>query len=110
VISLSATPIPRSLHMALTGLRDLSVIETPPPERYPITTYVLEYNEEIIVEAVTKEIERQGQVFFVHNRIEDIYRVKEQLDELFPGIKIAVGHGRMKEDELARVMMDFVNG
>ncbi|MDD2511015.1 MAG: transcription-repair coupling factor, partial [Syntrophomonas sp.] len=110
VISLSATPIPRSMHMALTGLRDLSVIETPPPERYPITTYVLEYNEEIIVEAVMKEIERQGQVFFVHNRIEDIYRVKEHLDELFPGIKIAVGHGRMKEDELSRVMMDFVNG
>ncbi len=110
VISLSATPIPRSLHMALSGLRDLSVIETPPPERYPITTYVLEYNEEIIAEAVAKEIERQGQVFFVHNRIEDIYRVKEQLEGLFPAIKIAVGHGRMKEEELSRVMLDFLQG
>ncbi|MDD3269615.1 MAG: transcription-repair coupling factor [Syntrophomonadaceae bacterium] len=110
VISLSATPIPRSLHMALTGLRDLSLIETPPPERYPVTTYVLEYNEEIIADAIRNEIGRRGQVFFVHNRIEDIYKVKEHLDEIFPGIKIALGHGRMKEDELARVMMDFVAG
>ncbi|MEN6324690.1 MAG: transcription-repair coupling factor, partial [Syntrophomonas sp.] len=110
VISLSATPIPRSLHMALTGLRDLSLIETAPPERYPVTTYVLEYNEEIIADAIRNEIEREGQIFFVHNRIEDIYKVKEQLDALFPGIKIALGHGRMHEDELARVMMDFVAG
>ncbi|MEN6351064.1 MAG: transcription-repair coupling factor, partial [Syntrophomonas sp.] len=110
VISLSATPIPRSLHMSLTGLRDLSIIETPPPERYPVTTYVLEYNEEIIVEAINSEIERQGQVFYVHNRIEDIYKVKEHLQELFPTLNIAVGHGRMKENELARVIMDFVQG
>lgn len=110
VLSLSATPIPRSLHMSLTGLRDLSVIETPPPERYPITTYVLEFNPEIIREAVMTELERQGQVFFVHNRIQDIYRIKEQLQELLPEISIGVGHGRMKEDELARVMMDFVRG
>lgn len=110
VISLSATPIPRSLHMSLTGLRDLTVIETPPPERYPITTYVLEYNEEIIAEAITDEIERNGQVFFVHNRIEDIYKVKENLQEILPGITIAVGHGRMKEDELSRIMMAFTKG
>ena len=109
VVSLSATPIPRSLHMSLTGLRDLSVIETPPPERYPITTYVLEYNEEILSQAVYHEIERGGQVFFVHNRIEDIHRVKARLEELLPGVKIGVGHGRMPEDELSRTMLDFMN-
>lgn len=110
VISLSATPIPRTLHMSLTGLRDLSIIDTPPPERYPITTYVMEYNEEIIHEAVMAEIERGGQVFFVHNRIEDIYKVKEELEELFPDLEIAVGHGRMKEAELASTLMDFIDG
>ena len=109
VVSLSATPIPRSLHMSLTGLRDLSVIETPPPERYPITTYVLEYNEEILAQAVYHEIERGGQIFFVHNRIEDIHRVKARLEELLPGVKIGVGHGKMAEEELSRTMLDFMN-
>ncbi len=110
VISLSATPIPRTLHMSLTGLRDLSVIDTPPPERYPITTYVLEYNDEIIYEAIMAEIERGGQVFFVHNRIEDIYKVKENLEKLVPGLKIGIGHGRMKEEELAPTLMSFIKG
>ncbi|HEX3012385.1 MAG TPA: TRCF domain-containing protein, partial [Syntrophomonadaceae bacterium] len=110
VLSLSATPIPRSLHMSLTGLRDLTVIETPPPERYPITTYVLEYNEEIIHEAVMSELERNGQVFFVHNRIQDIYKVQEKLVQLLPGVSIGIGHGRMNEDELSRVMIDFARG
>lgn len=110
VLSLSATPIPRSLHMSLTGLRDLTVIETPPPERYPVTTYVLEYNEEVIREAVRAEIERDGQVFFVHNRIHDIYQVQEKLSQLLPGVSIGVGHGRMREEELSRVMIDFVKG
>ncbi len=110
VLSLSATPIPRSLHMSMTGLRDLSVIDTPPPERYPIKTYVLEYNEEIITEAILAEIERQGQVFFVHNRIEDIYAVREKLQELLPQVSIAVGHGRMQEDELSRVISAFLAG
>jgi len=110
VISLSATPIPRSLHMSLTGIRDLSVIETPPPERYPVTTYVMEYNEEIIIEAVMREIKRQGQVFFVHNRIEDIYKVKENLERVLPGVSIALGHGRMREDELAQIMVEFQKG
>lgn len=110
VLSLSATPIPRSLHMSLTGLRDMSVIETPPPERYPITTYVMEYNEEIIRDAIMNEVERGGQVFFVHNRIEDMQRVKTELEKIVPGVRIAVGHGRMKEDELSRVMMDFLRG
>ncbi|KUG05201.1 transcription-repair coupling factor [hydrocarbon metagenome] len=110
VLSLSATPIPRSLHMSLTGLRDLSVIETPPPERYPIKTYVLEYNEEIITEAIYAEIERKGQVFFVHNRIEDIYAVREKLEALLPEVSIAVGHGRMQEDELSRTISMFLAG
>lgn len=110
VLSLSATPIPRSLHMGLTGLRDLSVIETPPPERYPITTYVIEYNEEIVREAVLAEVNRGGQVFLVHNRIQDIFRVKEELGKILPGIRIGVGHGRMQEDELAQSMLDFGQG
>ena len=108
VLSLSATPIPRSLHMGLTGLRDLSVIETPPPARYPITTYVLEYDAEIIREAVMAEVKRGGQVFLVHNRIQDIYRFKSDLEKLLPEVRIAVGHGKMKEDELAQTMRDFV--
>jgi len=110
VISLSATPIPRSLQMSLSGLRDFSIIDTPPPERYPITTYVMEYNEEIIADAVMNEIERNGQVFFVHNRIEDIYEVKQKLAEILPQVTIGTGHGRMKEDELASVMMKFLKG
>jgi len=110
VLSLSATPIPRSLHMGLTGLRDLTVIETPPPERYPITTYVMEYNEEIVREAVLAEVGRGGQVFLVHNRIQDIYQRKEALQKTLPEIRIGVGHGKMKEDELARTIMKFVQG
>ena len=109
VLSLSATPIPRSLHMGLTGLRDLSVMETPPPGRYPITTYVMEYNPEIVREAVLSEIARGGQVFVVHNRIQDIYRFQEELQALLPGIRIAVGHGKMKEDELASTITRFIN-
>lgn len=110
VLSLSATPIPRSLHMGLTGLRDLSVIETPPPQRYPITTYVMEYNEEIVKEAILAEIARGGQVFFVHNRIQDMQRVKSDLQKILPQTRIAVGHGRMPEEELAKTIMAFVQG
>lgn len=110
VLSLSATPIPRSLHMGLTGLRDLSVIETPPPERYPITTYVMEFNEEIVREAILAEVARGGQVFFVHNRIQDIYGRREALQKLLPETRIGVGHGKMKEDELARTIMKFIQG
>jgi transcription-repair coupling factor (superfamily II helicase) len=110
VLSLSATPIPRSMHMSLTGLRDLSTIETPPPERYPITTYVMEYNPEIVREAVNAEVSRGGQVFFVHNRIQDIYRIKDELQKYLPQVRIAIGHGRMAENELARTMMDFMQG
>jgi len=110
VLSLSATPIPRSLHMSLTGLRDLSVIETPPPGRYPIITDVMEYREDIIDEALRNELERKGQVFYVHNRIESIYQVHSRLQESHPGVRIAVGHGRMPEAELATIMSDFMRG
>ncbi len=110
VLSLSATPIPRSLHMSLTGLRDLSIIETPPSGRYPITTYVMEYRDDIICEAIRSELERDGQVFFVHNRIESIYRVQQHLQEMLPDISIAVGHGQMPEAELSMVMDAFVKG
>ena len=81
VISLTATPIPRTLHMALTGLRDLSVIETPPPDRYPINTYVMEYNPELVREAILAEVERGGQVFYLHNRINNMDRVKHELED-----------------------------
>jgi len=110
VLSLSATPIPRSLHMALTGIRDLSVIDTPPPQRYPVNTYVLEYNEEIIKQAIVFELKRGGQVFFVHNRVKDIYTVKKKLEEMLPGLRVVVGHGQMAENELAQAVMDFLHG
>lgn len=108
VVTLSATPIPRSLHMALTGLRDLSVIETPPPERYPITTYVMEHNPEIVREAIQYELDRKGQIFYVHNRINDIERIKREIEEMTPGIRVDIGHGRMNEEELSRVMRRFM--
>jgi len=110
VVSLSATPIPRSLHMSLTGLRDFSAIETPPPDRYPVKTYVMEYNEEIIAEAVQAEIERDGQVFVVHNRIEDIYEFQKKLQKILPDVTIGIGHGRMKEEELSNIVNQFLRG
>lgn len=110
VLSLSATPIPRSLNMSLTGMRDMTLIETPPPDRYPIITYVMEHDGEIIKEAINAELERQGQVFYVHNRIGDIYQVYNRLVSLLPDVSIGIGHGRMKEEELNRVMMEFMNG
>lgn len=108
VLSLSATPIPRSLHMAMTGLRDLSVIDTAPPQRYPVTTYVLEYDEEMILQAIRSEMERQGQIFFVHNRISDIAALAEHLQERMPECRIVVGHGQMKEQELEEAIHDFM--
>ena len=110
VLSLTATPIPRTLHMAMTGLRDLSVIETPPPERYPINTYVMEYNPDLVREAIMAEVERGGQVFYLHNRIHNLDRVKHELESLIPGITIDIAHGRMEEKELASVMRRFMDG
>jgi transcription-repair coupling factor (superfamily II helicase) len=107
VLSMSATPIPRSLHLGLSGLRDLSIIETPPRDRLAIETQVVPARPEVIREAIEAEIERGGQVFFVHNRVETIGRVKQMLEALLPGVRIAVAHGAMREAELEKAMMRF---
>lgn len=109
VLTLSATPIPRTLHMSLTGVRDISVIETPPEERYPIQTYVVEYNDQLIRDAVIREINRDGQVFFVYNKVEDIKTMAGYLQKLIPEAKIGIAHGRMTERELETVMMGFMS-
>ena len=110
VLSMSATPIPRTLYLALTGARDLSVIETPPADRHPIQTIVRTYDEKTVVDAIRHEIRRQGQVFYLHNRVLTINQVAGRLRELLPDLSIAVGHGQMHEDELERIMTDFVAG
>jgi transcription-repair coupling factor (superfamily II helicase) len=110
VISMSATPIPRTLQMSLAGLRDISVIETPPEGRRPIRTYVGEYEEELIKRAILREHERDGQAFFLHNRVESIEQTAERLRALCPGVRFAVAHGQMGEGELETVMMDYLQG
>jgi transcription-repair coupling factor (superfamily II helicase) len=110
VLSMSATPIPRTLYLALTGARDLSVIETPPADRHPIQTVVRTYDEKFVVEAIRHEIRRRGQVFYLHNRVMTINQVAQRLRELLPDLSIAVGHGQMDEEELERIMTDFVAG
>jgi len=110
VLTLSATPIPRTLHMSLVGVRDMSTMETPPEQRLPIKTYVAEYAERLIREAILRELERNGQVFFVHNRVQSIAFVANKLQALIPEAKIAVAHGQMLEVELERVMADFARG
>ncbi|GAB1489517.1 hypothetical protein MASR2M8_19700 [Opitutaceae bacterium] len=110
VLSMSATPIPRTLYMAMTGARDMSVIETAPVNRHPIQTIVRTYDEKIVVDAVRHEIRRGGQVFYLHNRVMTIERVAQRLRELLPDLTIGVGHGQMEEKELERTMTDFVAG
>ena len=110
VLTLSATPIPRTLHMALVGMRDMSIITTPPADRHPVQTYVVEYHERLIRDAIAREVGRGGQVFFLHNRVFDIYNVAEELQRILPGIRIAVAHGQMKEKELEQAMLDFIAG
>lgn len=107
VLTLSATPIPRTLSMALSGLRDMSVITDPPEGRIPVITYVREYDDELVRDAILRELEREGQVYFVHNKIESIYHVAQHIRRLVPDARIEVGHGQMSEDELERVMFDF---
>lgn len=107
VLTLTATPIPRTLHMSMAGIRDMSLIETPPKDRYPIRTHVLEYNEEVIREAIQRELDRQGQVYFVYNRVETIEKMAAYLQNLLPKARISVAHGQMDEDQLERVMLDF---
>ena len=109
VLTLSATPIPRTLHMSLVGIRDMSVIETPPQDRYPIQTYIVERTPELMKDAIRRELGRGGQVYVVHNRIEDIDRLAEEIHLLVPEARILVGHGQMKEHQLEQMMMDFIN-
>jgi transcription-repair coupling factor (superfamily II helicase) len=107
VLTLTATPIPRTLSMALSGLRDMSVIEDPPSGRSPIVTYVREYDDDVIRDAILRELERDGQVYFVHNRIESIDHVAQRVQRLVPDARVRVGHGQMSEDDLERIMYDF---
>ncbi len=110
VLTLSATPIPRTLHISLVGVRDMSTMETPPEERLPIKTYVAEYDDQLIREAILRELERNGQVFFVHNRVQSIALVAKNLESLVPEARLAIAHGQMPEAELEAVMADFTQG
>ena len=110
VLTLSATPIPRTLNLALAGVRDLSLIETPPEDRLPIQTRVAEASAGLVRDAILRELDRGGQVFFVHNRVETIEAQAEQLRQLLPGVRIAVGHGQMPEGRLEKVMLAFAGG
>jgi transcription-repair coupling factor (superfamily II helicase) len=110
VLTLSATPIPRTMHMALVGVRDMSTMETPPEERLPIKSYVAPYSERMIREAILRELERNGQVFFVHNRVQRINWVAKELEKLVPEARIGIGHGQMPEETLESVMLDFTQG
>jgi len=109
VLTLSATPIPRTLHMSLAGIRDMSTIETPPEERLPIKTHVGSYDDRLVREAILREIERNGQVFFVHNRVHSIARVAGRLSSLIPEGRISVAHGRIPEEQLEKVMANFIS-
>ncbi|MBH0231836.1 transcription-repair coupling factor [Halobacillus yeomjeoni] len=110
VLTLTATPIPRTLHMSMLGVRDLSVIETPPANRFPIQTYVLEYNPIFLREAVEREMARDGQVFFLFNRVENIERMAQEISALVPEARVAFAHGQMNETELENVMFSFLEG
>ncbi|MBQ6591237.1 MAG: transcription-repair coupling factor [Lachnospiraceae bacterium] len=110
VLTLSATPIPRTLHMSMVGIRDMSLLEKAPGDRVPIQTYVMEYNEEMVREAIMRELSRKGQVYYVHNRVNDIASAAAQVQALVPEARIAYAHGQMKESELEKIMYDFVSG
>ena len=110
VLSLSATPIPRTLQMSLAGLRDISVIETPPEGRRPVRTYVGPYDEDLVRRAIERELERGGQAFFLHNRIDSLPEVAERLRALVPKARFAEAHGQMEESRLEETMLDFMRG
>lgn len=110
VLTLTATPIPRTLHMAMVNIRDMSVITQPPQNRYPVQTYVMEHNEEVLVEAIKKELARGGQVYYLYNRVNGIHTKASHIQSLIPEARVGVGHGKMNEDTLERVMMDFMEG
>ncbi len=109
VLALTATPIPRTLHLSLTGMRDISVISTPPEDRQAIVSYISEYSDEVVVDAVKKELSRGGQIFFIHNEIETIFKMAEKLKNLVPEVRVGVAHGRLSEAALEKVMVDFIN-
>ena len=110
VLTLTATPIPRTLHMSLIGIRDMSVLEEAPQDRMPIQTYVMEYNDEMVREAIERELSRGGQVYYVYNRVNDIADVAGHLQQLIPTANISFAHGQMRERELEDIMYDFING
>lgn len=110
VLTLTATPIPRTLHMSLVGIRDMSVLEEAPMERVPIQTYVMEYNEEMVREAISRELARGGQVYYVYNRVNTIVETANKIASLVPEARVAFAHGQMKERELEKIMYDFING
>ncbi|MFF2094431.1 transcription-repair coupling factor [Paenibacillus sp. NPDC058174] len=110
VLTLTATPIPRTLHMSMLGVRDLSVIETPPENRFPVQTYVVEYNMSLVREAIERELARGGQVYYLYNRVQGIYQMAELINSLVPDAKVAVGHGQMSEQELEKTILDFLDG
>lgn len=110
VLTLSATPIPRTLHMAMMGVRDLSVIETPPENRFPVQTYVLEYSAALVREAIEREMARGGQVYFLYNQVQNIEQMADQIRMLVPEARVAVAHGQMQENELESVMLEFLDG
>jgi transcription-repair coupling factor (superfamily II helicase) len=110
VLTLTATPIPRTLEMSLTGIRDLTLLNTPPADRQPILTYVGEYDERAVAEAIRRELLREGQVFFVHNRVQDIEKVAAELHDLVPEARVAIAHGQMDEGTLEQVVVDFWDG
>src|ERR1700720_1833111 len=106
---MSATPIPRPLHMSLVGLRDMSVIETPPKDRMAIQTVVASWDEKLIQSSIEQEIDRGGQVYFVHNRVDTIWEIAAKIQSLFTGARITVGHGQMGQGELEKVMLKFMH-
>jgi transcription-repair coupling factor (superfamily II helicase) len=110
VLTMTATPIPRTLHMAMVNIRDMSILSEPPENRYPVQTYVLEYNAQVVLDAMKKELARGGQVFYLFNRVQGIYRVAEWIKQMLPDANVAVGHGKMNENELEDIMYDMVNG
>ena len=110
VLTLTATPIPRTLHMSLIGIRDMSVLEEAPGDRQPIQTFVCEYNEELVREAIVRELSREGQIYYVYNRVNNIADISASIQKLVPEANVAFAHGQMKESELERIMYDFIDG
>ena len=110
VLSMTATPIPRTLHMSMIGIRDMSILEEPPMDRQPIQTYVMEYNDELVREAIQRELDRDGQVFYVYNQVRNIAEITAHIAGMVPDANVVYAHGQMKERELERIMLDFMNG